>query len=122
MRRGFTVIEMLFAILMLALISAFAIPAIINQVSDKKEEINNTSLDMIYSATILYMDDYEIASEKFAGDTYCVSLDKLVKEGYLTTPLKDYTTGDNIPLTKYVKTTINNNLEYDDFELTDTSC
>ena len=30
--------------------------------------------------------------------------------------------GDNISLTKYVKTTINNNLEYDDFELTDTSC
>ena len=122
MRRGFTIIEMLFAILMLAIISAIAIPSIINQVSNKKEDLNNTSLNMIYNAATLYMDDYEIASNRSVGDTYCVSLDKLVKEEYLSTPLKDYTTGDNISLTKYVKTTINNNLEYDDFELTDTSC
>ena len=122
MKRGFTIIEMLFAIFMLALLATIVIPSIMDLLSNEKENLNNTSLDMIYSAATLYLDDYELASDKTVGDTYCVSLDKLVKEGYLSKPLKDYTTGDDIPLTKYVKTTINANLDYGSFELTDNSC
>ena len=120
MKKGFTLIEMLVAVFILALISMLVIPTIVNKIAEQKENLNSTTLNMIYSAATLYFDDYEVVKEK--GTSYCVTLDRLVKENYLTSPITDTSTGKEIPLTKYVKTTINSTLNYDKFELTDESC
>lgn len=120
--KGFTLIEMLAAGIIVLLISMIAMPMIINQINDRKEEISDITLNTIYSATNLYLDDYQIISNLNVGDNYCVSLDKLVNEGYLEYPIKDAVSKEDIPLTKYVKTTVNANLEFYNFELTDTSC
>lgn len=120
--KGFTLIEMLAAGIIVLLISMIAMPMILNQINDRKEEISDITLNTIYSATNLYLDDYQIISNLNVGDNYCVSLDKLVNEGYLEYPIKDAVSKEDIPLTKYVKTTVNANLEFYNFELTDTSC
>lgn len=122
MNKGFTLIEMLAASVLFILILLLAIPAIMNQVNDKKDEISESTLNMIYAEAKLYMEDHHISDNLNVGDNYCISLDKLAKEEYLDTPIKDSISGDEISLTKYVKTTINSNMEYDNFELVDENC
>lgn len=122
MNKGFTLIEMLAASVLFILILLLAIPAIMNQVNDKKDEISESTLNMIYAGAKLYMEDHHIIDNLNAGDNYCVSLDKLVQEEYLDAPIKDSISGDEISLAKYVKTKINPNMEYDNFELVDENC
>lgn len=119
MKRGFTLIELISAITLLALILLLAVPAIVNQLSEKKNELSDTTLKLLYSAAELYMDDNNVLSTLEAGDTYCVSLDRLVQDKYLKSPIKDVNTGGEIALTKKVKVTINSNLEYDKYILVD---
>lgn len=120
--KGFTLIEMLAAGLLLLAVSMIAVPMILNQISERKKEISDTTLNTIYSAANLYLDDYQVINNLQAGNDYCVSLDKLVNEGYLKYPIKDAISKEEIPLTKYVKTKVNANMEFYNFELTDTSC
>lgn len=119
MKRGFTLIELISAITLLALILLLAVPAIVNQLSEKKNELSDTTLKILYNAAELYMDDNNVLSTLEAGDTYCVSLDRLVQDKYLKSPIKDVNTGGEIALTKKVKVTINSNLEYDKYILVD---
>ena len=121
-KKGFTLIELIAALVLLTLVATLVAPAIINQVNEKREDISDQTLNLIYTEAELYFDDYNIATNLEKGQVYCVSLDELVKKGYLTKPIKDVTTGKEIPLTKYVKTTINSLEEYDNFELTSVNC
>ena len=120
--KGFTLIEMLGAGLLLIAVGMIAVPMVLNQINEKKEEISETTLNVIYSSANLYFDDYKIIDNLQKGDDYCISLDKLVNDGYLKYPIKDAVSKEEIPLTKYVKATVNANMEFYNFELTDTSC
>ena len=124
MRKGFTLIEMIAVIIILALISVIALPNIANQLSQKKEEVSEATKKIIFSATELYMQDRLNSYPRETPDynacnqtCYCVSLQELVNEGLLKKPLKDYQTGQEIPLNKGVKSIINAFGEYDEFEL-----
>lgn len=119
MKRGFTLIEMLAVIVIISLISVVTVPAIINQISSKKTEIDTTTKQMIYEATELYMKNDEVSYPRLTNNKYTVSLDKLVTAGLLQSPIKDYTTGNDIPLTKCVQTTVNSYKEYDNFTIID---
>lgn len=116
---GFTLIEMIAVVMIIALISLISLPTLVNQLGERKNEISDMTLKMIYDAAELYMSDRQSEYSKTAGNSYCVSLDTLVSNGNLSTPITDFKTGDEIPLTKYVKTKINSYLEYSDFQLVD---
>ncbi len=121
-KKGFTLIEMIVTIFIFTGILLIAIPAIMNQINDKKSEISDTMLNTIYDAAKLYMDDNNISDEVNIGSNYCVSLDKLVKDDYLTSPIIDPVSRKQISLTKYVKAKLNPNREFDSFELVDNNC
>lgn len=110
--KGFTLIEILACMVLVALLSLFAVPFIQNQIANNKQNINDTNLKIIYSATELYMDDNEIKKCSKKNDTYCVSLDNLVQNGYLKNDILNYTNGEKIGLNKYVKVTFNNYNDY----------
>ena len=122
MKKGFTLIEMLAAVTIFAGILLLVVPAIMNQIKEKQNEISGTTLNTLYEAASLYLDEYDISNDINIGSDYCVSLDKLVMEEYLSSPIIDPTTKKEIPLTKYVKTTLNPNREFENFELVDTNC
>lgn len=119
MEKGFTLVELLATLALFILILVLAIPAIVSQVNSKKEDISDATLKILYDASTRYMDDNNILTNLNAGDSYCVMLDTLVQNDYLQSPIKDVNNGGEISLTKKVKTTINSNLEYDNFELVD---
>lgn len=128
MKKGFTLIEMIAVVIILALISLIALPNIINQLTEKKIEVSDATERMIFEATELYMQDRlnlyprEIPNYTSCNQTcYCVSLQELVNEGILEKPLKDFKTGTEISLNKRVQSKINAFGEYDEFKLVEAS-
>lgn len=115
--RGFTLIEMIAVVGIIALISLISFPAIINQLGEKREEISETTKTIIFNAADLYFSDHQSEYPKTIGESYCITLDSLVSNGMINSPITDYSTGDEIPLTWGVKTTINTFLEYSDYNL-----
>ena len=119
MRKGFTLIETLAVAIIISLISVVTVPTVINQISSKKVKIDDNTKQIIYEAVQLYMKNDEVNYPRLPNNEYTVSLDKLVKAGLLQNPIKDYTTGNDIPLTKCVKTVVNSYKEYDNFTIID---
>ncbi len=119
MKRGFTLIEMLAVIIIIGLISTLVAPAVINQISNSRKEVSDVTKSMIFSSAELYMTSHENDYPKLSGNTYCIKLEVIASQGNLSTPIKDYASGKEIPLTKVVKTKVNNYNEYDNFELKD---
>lgn len=120
MKRGFTLVEMIAVIGIIAMIAAVSFPAIINQLGEKKEQISDVTKKIIFDAADLYFSDHQSEYPKVSGESYCISIDQLVSVGSLQAPIKDYLTGDEIPLTTNVKTTVNSYSEYGSFSLVET--
>ena len=112
MKKAFTLMEMIGVIVIIGLLSAIIIPSLINIVSNSGDEISEKSKQVIYSAANLY---FEENNSEYLNSVYYVKLETLVDEGRLIKPLKDYETGNEIPLNYCVKGTKNafNDLEYE---------
>lgn len=94
-KEGFTLVEMLAVITIVALLAVIVLPLLSNQYASKKETISDVTKNMIINAAELY------ASE--TGKVYKnITLNDLVKDGKLEEPIKDYKTGKEIPLTKEI--------------------
>ena len=85
--KGFTLIELLGVIIILALLMLLVMPNIINSLKGASNDVDNLTLEMIYNAADLYMDEYIEGIEIENGDSYCVELTTLVNEGYLKSPI-----------------------------------
>lgn len=102
-KNGFTLIEAIGVIIVIALVSIVTVPIII-QSTDKNRENEELCSDAIFaSETYLAMKKGDIPNFKKAGDTTNIKLDTLAYEGLL--PSKSYDT-------KEVKVTINTDLSY----------
>ena len=120
MKRGFTLVEMIAVIGIIAMIAAVSFPAIINQLGEKKEQISDVTKKIIFDAADLYFSDHQSEYPKVSGESYCISIDQLVSVASLKAPIKDNLTGDEIPLTTNVKTTVNSYSEYGSYSLVET--
>lgn len=117
-KSGFTLVEMVAVILIMALLTIIVLPTIINQIRSQKENISETAMQLISNATELYLSENEYSMRY--GETYCISLETLVNDGKLKSPLMDFSTGKEIPLNQVVKTVVN---EYGtgEYSIVDTS-
>ena len=114
-RKAFTLIEMLVVIVIITMLTVLIVPKVINQVTQKKEEISDISKKLVFDATDLYISENNNKYIKNSGNIYCVTIDNLVKDDKLSAPVKDLKTGREIPLNKTIKVTVNtyNEFEYD---------
>lgn len=124
MKRGFTLVEMIAVILLMALISITVLPSILNQVNNKKEEISEASEKIIFSAASNYLNNKTITYPKLSRNTYCITLNELVQNGELSSPVKDIKSGNEISLNTIIKASLN---AYSDYEYclvdeTDVTC
>lgn len=117
MKKGFTLIELIGVVIILAIISVLVYPSILKQINATKSELSDSMKEIIYTATDLYASNSRL--EKTNGFVYCVTIRQLVDKDYLNSNLVDPVTKENISQDKYVKITVfNSNYKY---EITD-SC
>jgi len=115
MKKGFTLIELISVIILMALIMVTVIPTVINQVKEKENEISIASEKIIKLATLNYMSKNSNVYPKTYdpdSDGYCIKLETIVNAGELQSPLKDTASGNEIPLNIYMKIIVN---EYKDY-------
>ena len=112
-QKGFTFIEIISVIILMALVSLAIIPTIISQVSKETDNVNEVTLDLIYEATDSYVKPRYHTYQPIAGNVYCISLETLVDNNVLDKNLKDAKTNKAIPLTRNVQVSVNG---YQEFE------
>lgn len=113
MKRGFTLVELISAVLVMALISITVIPSILNLVNKKQDEISDLSKEILFLSADHYFTSNDITYPRVSGNTYCVTLNKLVEMGELSAPIKDLKTDTEIALNTTIKATLNVYGDYD---------
>ena len=120
-KKGFTLVEIIGVITLIAVISLVAMPPIINQINKKKDEMTSSLEQQVYAGANLYVND----NASLMKYTTCVKLSTLVSGEYLDSSIYSYVkTDDRFNENGYVK--IVNDKQNDDgsnhytYELTDT--
>lgn len=114
MKKGFTLIEMIAVILIIAMISITMFPLVMNQLQSQKNKMSETSKKMILTAADLYVSERSNQYPKSISAVYCgVTIKNLVEDGKLKEPLKDFSTGKELDQSQVIKVTINSYGEYE---------
>ena len=116
MKKGFTLVELLGVIVVLAIISMIAVPLIDRSINKSDEDLYNTQINQIVKAAKNYYAEPENIDglPQGAGDSVTVTLEALQKGGYLPTEVDNPKTGEPFnPTLSYVTVTKKgNHFEY----------
>ena len=107
--KGFTLAELLGVIVVLGLICLVAFPPILDAIKKSKKNIGNSTNEIIYGATKIYMNNRPSEYKLTPNSTYCIKIQTLIDSGDLVNDLKDSTYGDPIDTEQYVKVIVENN-------------
>lgn len=107
MKKGFTLIELIAVITLLAILGILVIPSILNLVKNKQQDLSSASNDILYKATELYLSNHD-GYDLINGNVYCISLNELALENLITTPFVDPITRSEIPLDDKVEVSVVN--------------
>ena len=110
-KKGFTLVELLVVVILIAAIVLLALPKITNSVKNYSGEVDEITYSIIKDATKLYVGNNANSFMKRSENTYCVSLNELVEEEYLKNKI-EYN-GQDITDTKVIKVTYNNGFNYE---------
>lgn len=104
-KNGFTLVELLAVVIILALLAMFALPRVLNQFSNYREGLDEDQRQLIIEAARVYVNENV---GKFLGGTvtnpktYCIELETLVDDGALNKKFLDKTKfGDYIVKVTY---------------------
>ncbi|MCM1370529.1 MAG: type II secretion system GspH family protein [Clostridium sp.] len=82
-KNGFTLIELISVVILLALIITLSVNVIINIINNSNNEVNDASMRLIETATKEYMTKYENDFDITNGSTYCIGIQDLINENLL---------------------------------------
>ncbi len=94
--KGFTLAEVLGVVVILGLLVIVSFPPLLNQLKKSKKTLSDAELKIIGEAAGLYVDDHASSYPAVDNNVYCIGLDKLIKNGYLKSPIIDVTTNEEI--------------------------
>ena len=105
-KRGFTLIEILAVIVIIALILVLVTPNILANLSKARGKVSDATEKVIEEAVDLYIDENPDTYPENEGDIYCITVDTLMGAGKLVNPLTDAATGKEIDGSTSVRVTI----------------
>lgn len=111
---GFTLIELMGVIIIIAAITFLVLPNITNSLKSNEKKTNDLTLNLIENAAKLHIEDNKEYYKKIDDNKYCIKISKLVKKDYLEDKV-EYNNQD-ITNTKSVQVTYNQGFS---FELVD---
>jgi len=104
--KGFTLIELIASIAILAMLSTIIVVAVSKSINKAKEDANATMLKAIRLAAEDYAVNNEgILTDFSTNDWVDIKLETLIKNNYFDNELKDFVTKENIPITNFVRVT-----------------
>jgi len=86
--KGFTLMELLGVIIILALLMIIVFPSIVNSVKNSSNKTDDLTKELIYNAADLFIDEHINDYPKQNGNKYAIELKTLVDEGLLVSPIK----------------------------------
>ncbi len=110
-KKGFTLIEVLAAITLIAAILVVLVPTIINQINKNKKNIEEKTTTLIDEAAYTYIDLNPNVYPAKVGNVYCIKLQTLVNYDYLKEPVINPTTKKEYNLEHYVKATFETEID-----------
>lgn len=111
--KGFTLIELLGVIIILALLMIIVMPKIINSVKSSTNETDELTKELIYNASDLFVQENKSMFNKVNGNSYCITLQDLVGEGYLKSPIKLSDSEEDLTTLKSVQVNYNDGFTYE---------
>lgn len=108
-KKGFTFIEMLAVVVLLALLVIIAYPIVTNQIKNSNKDLTDAEKEILYSSAYSYIEDNQNDYPIRSGNVFCVNISDLKKAGKIPVTLK------HVELEKIVKITVasENDLNYD---------
>lgn len=105
-KRGFTLIEVLICIILLAALALIVIPNVLEITEKKEEEVLGTRKTIIYSEIKMYMNQNKNNYPLDPGNIYCFKFSDLENKGIIDVSL------DSINKEHYVRVALDNNAKY----------
>lgn len=99
---GFTLVELLGVIVILAMIVLIAYPLITSQVKNTTDKMSAATVSLIETATRSYINDNVNDYPKVNNAEYCIPLNDLAEENYIREAIIDAKTKEEIDLTQVV--------------------
>ena len=103
-KNGFTLVEILAVLVLISLIAILSVPSIINYINNSKNDISDATKQLIFSGAGLYIDNNTTQYPADEYKEYCVPLNDVVNANYLSAPIIDSVSGEEIDLSKFVRT------------------
>ena len=110
-KRGFTLVEIIGVLTILALVILVAFPNILGAMQKTNEQMNEATETLLITNAKNYWSENVTM---IAGTNYCVSIQTLISENYTKTPISTVDTdyAEELATSYYVKATKVNNTEY----------
>ena len=86
--RGFTLLELLGVIVILALLTTLVFPSVLNAIKKSSNQTDKLSMDLISNAADLYIENNTNEFIKFNGNKYVIEIETLIDEGNLPSNIK----------------------------------
>ena len=90
---GFTLAEILGVIVIIGILLILIVPTVINRLNSTSEEVDEATDDIIYNAADQYIREHPSDYPPGKAGRYCITIQSLVDDGKLSSPVKDATTG-----------------------------
>lgn len=108
----FTLVEMLAVIGIIELLALVTVNVLIYQFTKVKGELSKGQIDLMYSSAKSYVNDNVNKYPKVPGDKYCISIETLIKNGYLPDNLVDVINDKKIDITYGIKIVVESDINY----------
>ena len=113
MKNGFTLVEILAVIVLIALISLIAFPKVTEIFNKRQVEASEQEKELLYLAASEYYEDHKQYFQT-GLEYYCVTIADLINDGKLIDPVIDVATGLTLSNDVNIEITIaNNQANYD---------
>ena len=89
MKRGFTLVELLGVIALLAVLFLFVYPNVLDIAEQKEKDIDQAKVKLINNAAVSYMNSHLNDYPQTIGTSYCILIDTLDNEALIPVDVND---------------------------------
>ena len=108
---GFTLIELVATVIILAAIALVTFPILLNTIKNSEGQIDDVTKKLVINAAKLYIDNNLNDYPPTEGNTYCIPVDNLIQSKHLEKGVIDTVKIDSTKIT--VKVIVNDNYDYE---------